>query len=102
MYFARLSPSVLNGKLGKRVKNFLSSRLEKYGGKRCFKRLVRASFCLSRFIRSQMTERRTIVEVRGDWLRKPANIKIENNDSAGYVGSSLAVQILFFLFTNCD
>ena len=33
-----------------RVKNFLSSRLEKYGGKSCFKRLVRASFCLSRFI----------------------------------------------------
>ena len=55
--------------------------------------------CLDLF-RSQMTEGRIIVEVRGDWLRKPANIKIENNEAAVYVGSSLAVQILCFLFKN--
>ena len=28
---------------------------------------------------------------RGDWLGKPANIKIKNNGTAGYVGSSLTV-----------
>ena len=28
---------------------------------------------------------------RGDWLGNPANIKIENNGAAGYVGSSLTV-----------
>ena len=26
---------------------------------------------------------------RGDWLGKPANIKVENNGAVGYVGSSL-------------
>ena len=25
----------------------------------------------------------------GDWLGKPANIKVENNGAVGYVGSSL-------------
>ena len=29
---------------------------------------------------------------RGDWLRKPANIKVENNGAVVYVGSSLTVQ----------
>ena len=28
---------------------------------------------------------------RGDWLGKPANIKIENNGAVVYVGSSLTV-----------
>ena len=32
----------------------------------------------------------TIVS-RGDWLGKPANIKVEKNGAVGYVGSSLAV-----------
>ena len=32
----------------------------------------------------------TIVS-RGDWLGKPANIKVENNGVVGYVGSSLTV-----------
>ena len=32
----------------------------------------------------------TIVS-RGDWLGKPANIKVENNGAEGYVGSSLTV-----------
>ena len=40
---------------------------------------------------------------RGDWLRKPANNKVENNGAVAYVGSSLTVQNFFvFLFTNCD
>ena len=29
---------------------------------------------------------------RGDWLGKPANIKVENNGVVGYVGSSLTVK----------
>ena len=34
---------------------------------------------------------------RGDWLEKPANIKVENNGAVGYVGSSLTVHNpLFF------
>ena len=38
----------------------------------------------------------TIVST-GDWLGKPANIKVENNGAAVYVGSSLIVQNpLFF------
>ena len=28
---------------------------------------------------------------RGDWLGKPANIKVENNGAVVYVGSSLTV-----------
>ena len=28
---------------------------------------------------------------RGDWLGKPANIKVENNGAVGYVKSSLTV-----------
>ena len=47
VYFTRLTLYVLmeagNSKTC-RDKNFFSSRLEKYEGKRCFKRLVRASF----------------------------------------------------------
>ena len=40
---------------------------------------------------------------RGDWLGKPANIKVENNGAAVYVGSSLTVQNPLFLFLkNCD
>ena len=39
----------------------------------------------------------TIVS-RGDWLGKPANIKVENNGAVGYVGSSLTVHNpLFFV-----
>ena len=35
---------------------------------------------------------------RGDWLGKPANIKVENNGAVGYVGSSLIVHNpLFFV-----
>ena len=29
---------------------------------------------------------------RGNWLGKPANIKVENNGAVVYVGSSLTVQ----------
>ena len=32
-----------------------------------------------------------IIVSRGDWLGKPANIKVENNGAVGYVGSSLTV-----------
>ena len=32
-----------------------------------------------------------IIVRRGDWLGKPANIKVENNGAVGYVGGSLAV-----------
>ena len=40
---------------------------------------------------------------RGDWLGKPANIKVENNGDVVYVGSSLATHNpLFFLLINCD
>ena len=40
---------------------------------------------------------------RGDWLGKPANIKVENNGDVVYVGSSLATHnSLFFLLINCD
>ena len=39
----------------------------------------------------------TIVS-RGDWLGKPANIKVENNGTVVYVGSSLTVHSpLFFV-----
>ena len=38
----------------------------------------------------------TIVS-RGDWLGKPANIKVENNGAEGYVGS-----LYLLLFTNQD
>jgi len=34
---------------------------------------------------------------RGDWLGKPANIKVENNGALVYVGSSLTVQNPLFL-----
>ena len=37
---------------------------------------------------------------RGDWLGKPANIKVANNDAVGYVESSLTVHnpvIIIFL-----
>ena len=35
---------------------------------------------------------------RGNWLGKPANIKVENNCAVGYVGSSLTVHNpLFFV-----
>ena len=33
----------------------------------------------------------------GDWLRKPANIKVENNGSVVYVGRSLTVHNPLFL-----
>ena len=32
-----------------------------------------------------------IIVSGGDWLGKPANIKVENNGAVGYVGSSLTV-----------
>ena len=39
-----------------------------------------------------------IIVSRGDWLGKPANIKVENNGAVGYVGSSLTVyNPLFFV-----
>ena len=39
-----------------------------------------------------------IIVSRGDWLGKPANIKVENNGAVGYVGSSLMVHNpLFFV-----
>jgi len=39
-----------------------------------------------------------IIVSRGDWLGKPANIKVENNSAAVYVGSSLTVRNpLFFV-----
>ena len=34
---------------------------------------------------------------RGDWLRKPANIKVENNGAVVYVESSLTVHNPLFL-----
>ena len=40
--------------------------------------------------------------LRGNWLWKPANINIENNDAVVYVGSSLTVRKPLSLFTNCD
>ena len=33
----------------------------------------------------------SVIVIRGDWLGKPANIKVENNGAVGYVGSSLTV-----------
>ena len=39
----------------------------------------------------------TTIMSRGDWLGKPANIKVENNGAAVYVGNSLTVHNpLFF------
>jgi len=36
---------------------------------------------------------------RGDWLRKPANIEVENSGAVVYVGSSLTVNnTLFFVY----
>ena len=32
-----------------------------------------------------------IIVSRGDWLGKPANIKVENNGAVGYAGGSLTV-----------
>ena len=32
-----------------------------------------------------------IIVSSGDWLGKPANIKVENNGAVGYVGGSLTV-----------
>ena len=41
---------------------------------------------------------KTLRVSRGDWLRKLANIKVENNGAVGYVGSSLTVlNPLFFV-----
>ena len=37
---------------------------------------------------------------RGDWLSKPANIKVENNASVVYVGSSLTVHNPLFFVDN--
>ena len=37
---------------------------------------------------------------RGDWLGKPANFKVENSGTVGYVGSSLMPCNPLFLFTN--
>ena len=38
---------------------------------------------------------------RGDWLGKPANIKVENSGAVVYVGSSLTVHNpLFFKFVH--
>ena len=33
----------------------------------------------------------SVIVIRGDWLGKPANIKVENNGAVGYVKSSLTV-----------
>ena len=39
-----------------------------------------------------------IIVSTGDWLGKPANIKVENNGDVIYVGSSLTVHnTLFFV-----
>ena len=39
---------------------------------------------------------------RGNWLGKPENIKVRNNDAAGYVGSSLTLHIpLLFVHKLC-
>ena len=39
---------------------------------------------------------------KGDWLGKPANIKVENNGAEGYVGSSLTLHSPLVSFKNCD
>ena len=41
----------------------------------------------------------SIIVSTGDWLEKPANIKVQNNYAVVYVGSSLAVHNhLFFVY----
>ena len=47
--------------------------------------------------------RRTMI-IRGDWLWKPTNIKVENNGAVVYVHleAPLPCTIFVFLFSNCE
>ena len=65
-------------------------RVSRIRSVRAFFRFVYFSYVLVQF-REVTVFFSQFCHSRGDWLGKPANIKVENNGAVGYVRSSLTV-----------